>query len=129
MARASSSLGPPPPLPPRFPLSRPEPAWPTLEHIRRRAVPQGLVARPRGAGRSGRALSLALRERDSPGRPPHYARRPRDLRRRPRGGSRRRRPAAAGAAAPPPDRKSTRLNSSHVEISYAVFCLKKKKTI
>src|SRR5690349_24182361 len=26
------------------------------------------------------------------------------------------------------NRKSTRLNSSHVEISYAVFCLKKKKT-
>src|SRR5690242_21557193 len=32
-------------------------------------------------------------------------------------------------AAPPqgPDRKSTRLNSSHMSISYAVFCLKKKK--
>src|SRR5436305_5219596 len=29
--------------------------------------------------------------------------------------------------APPGDRKSTRLNSSHVRISYAVFCLKKKK--
>src|SRR5690554_7128310 len=29
--------------------------------------------------------------------------------------------------APHPDRKSTRLNSSHVRISYAVFCLKKKK--
>src|SRR3989449_7000778 len=28
----------------------------------------------------------------------------------------------------PPDRKSTRLNSSHGYISYAVFCLKKKKT-
>src|SRR5690625_5336435 len=28
---------------------------------------------------------------------------------------------------PDPDRKSTRLNSSHVAISYAVFCLKKKK--
>src|SRR3712207_7961347 len=28
----------------------------------------------------------------------------------------------------PPDRKSTRLNSSHANISYAVFCLKKKKT-
>src|SRR5690625_7051944 len=28
----------------------------------------------------------------------------------------------------PVDRKSTRLNSSHVAISYAVFCLKKKKT-
>src|SRR3712207_8797295 len=28
----------------------------------------------------------------------------------------------------PVDRKSTRLNSSHANISYAVFCLKKKKT-
>src|SRR4051812_50043892 len=28
----------------------------------------------------------------------------------------------------PVDRKSTRLNSSHMSISYAVFCLKKKKT-
>src|SRR5256885_6885318 len=31
------------------------------------------------------------------------------------------------AAAPTRDRKSTRLNSSHLVISYAVFCLKKKK--
>src|SRR3712207_7942228 len=29
----------------------------------------------------------------------------------------------------PQDRKSTRLNSSHANISYAVFCLKKKKYI
>src|SRR5205807_4088327 len=29
----------------------------------------------------------------------------------------------------PVDRKSTRLNSSHLVISYAVFCLKKKKTV
>src|SRR2546430_11171331 len=29
----------------------------------------------------------------------------------------------------PTDRKSTRLNSSHSQISYAVFCLKKKNTI
>src|SRR3712207_8954463 len=29
----------------------------------------------------------------------------------------------------PQDRKSTRLNSSHANISYAVFCLKKKKTL
>src|SRR5207249_7647216 len=42
--------------------------------------------------------------------------------------------APRGRAAPrlllgeaPQDRKSTRLNSSHVSISYAVFCLKKKK--
>src|SRR6266436_1497721 len=36
--------------------------------------------------------------------------------------------AADAALAPPLDRKSTRLNSSHGYISYAVFCLKKKKT-
>src|SRR3989454_3818833 len=47
-------------------------------------------------------------------------------------------PDASAAPAPPPpirdfnseqlrDRKSTRLNSSHLVISYAVFCLKKKK--
>src|SRR5256885_10943280 len=30
---------------------------------------------------------------------------------------------------PGPDRKSTRLNSSHLVISYAVFCLKKKRTL
>src|SRR5256885_13626285 len=33
----------------------------------------------------------------------------------------------AGATTGHPDRKSTRLNSSHLVISYAVFCLKKKK--
>src|SRR5256885_10208927 len=54
------------------------------------------------------------------------------------------RPSSSSASAPPccckpsrgstkirhyvaPDRKSTRLNSSHLVISYAVFCLKKKK--
>src|SRR5437660_5652487 len=35
--------------------------------------------------------------------------------------------AVAAGAAQRRDRKSTRLNSSHVAISYAVFCLKKKK--
>src|SRR2546426_4836689 len=34
----------------------------------------------------------------------------------------------AGRTAGPTDRKSTRLNSSHLVISYAVFCLKKKNT-
>src|SRR5215208_8084950 len=45
--------------------------------------------------------------------------------RRPRGA-----PGARSTRAPPPrpDRKSTRLNSSHVAISYAVFCLKKNNT-
>src|SRR5436305_5869265 len=42
------------------------------------------------------------------------------------------RPSTTAARTPstkraPEDRKSTRLNSSHVRISYAVFCLKKKK--
>src|SRR2546430_3086295 len=48
-----------------------------------------------------------------------------DLRKRARGRGR-----LAGAVAAPAghqDRKSTRLNSSHSQISYAVFCLKKKK--
>src|SRR3712207_7756354 len=35
---------------------------------------------------------------------------------------------AVGVAQLDVDRKSTRLNSSHANISYAVFCLKKKKT-
>src|SRR5690606_39414725 len=50
------------------------------------------------------------------------------------GGHGHRRPPGHGARDRPrdrsgPDRKSTRLNSSHVKISYAVFCLKKKKTL
>src|SRR3712207_7032992 len=36
-------------------------------------------------------------------------------------------PAASPVFAAVADRKSTRLNSSHANISYAVFCLKKKK--
>src|SRR3712207_8346959 len=39
-----------------------------------------------------------------------------------------RRLVALGADPARVDRKSTRLNSSHANISYAVFCLKKKKT-
>src|SRR3982751_7006921 len=46
------------------------------------------------------------------------SRAPRDL----RGGHR----GAGGSAPARQDRKSTRLNSSHDQISYAVFCLKKK---
>src|SRR3989442_11341773 len=59
------------------------------------------------------------------------ARRARRMGRRARGGGLGRDGAArrgTGHPAPSrPDRKSTRLNSSHVRISYAVFCLKKKK--
>src|SRR5690606_40169573 len=38
-------------------------------------------------------------------------------------------PARHADAVVAEDRKSTRLNSSHVKISYAVFCLKKKKCL
>src|SRR2546422_3888676 len=51
-------------------------------------------------------------DRASPARHPRHSERPAD---------------DAGPVAPTPDRKSTRLNSSHGYISYAVFCLKKKK--
>src|SRR5690606_41501208 len=50
--------------------------------------------------------------------------------RRSRGRRQRKVPLSRAERAAPammPDRKSTRLNSSHVKISYAVFCLKKKK--
>src|SRR3712207_7548318 len=51
----------------------------------------------------------------------------RGLRRRRRLAAMERRPGLGAARrAAPPDRKSTRLNSSHANISYAVFCLKKK---
>src|SRR5438270_9738049 len=44
-----------------------------------------------------------------------------------RSGCARRRRAVRAPAREHQDRKSTRLNSSHSQISYAVFCLKKKK--
>src|SRR5690606_41958513 len=62
-----------------------------------------------GAGRPLRRLSRAGGRDDGAGR--------NGRREQPRPG---RRPGVG-------DRKSTRLNSSHVKISYAVFCLKKKK--
>src|SRR5436853_4666844 len=42
---------------------------------------------------------------------------------------RRARDAVSAAVETASDRKSTRLNSSHLGISYAVFCLKKKKQV
>src|SRR5207245_9506365 len=76
-----------------------------VRHHRRRTGSQGGAALRRGE----RELP-ALRDRRAPARA-------RDRPGAARGGRRSRR-----------DRKSTRLNSSHGSISYAVFCLKKKKT-
>src|SRR5207253_11226103 len=76
------------------------------------------------------ALSLhdALPICDAPGRPSHHGARGRaggPLHPALPVGDGRRRAAFRRVRA---DRKSTRLNSSHVAISYAVFCLKKKKS-
>src|SRR5208283_2327798 len=89
-------------------LSRPPPG---SRHLRGRCRPQGLGTCVAIAGRVG----LGGRDLAQAGDAPHrngrlrgagVARRPQRLRQ---------------------DRKSTRLNSSHITISYAVFCLKKKK--
>src|SRR3712207_8910827 len=69
------------------------------------------------------------RHRDAdPAQPRPELRHPQHLDRRPRRRPRRRRAGRAGAGGDVTarDRKSTRLNSSHANISYAVFCLKKK---
>src|SRR5207249_7658267 len=71
--------------------------------------PYTTLFRSAGVGRT--ALYESLKRPDRPGR---------DTTARPRW-------SGTAAARDSADRKSTRLNSSHVSISYAVFCLKKKK--
>src|SRR2546421_7804091 len=66
-----------------------------------------LFRSPSGTGRSGARRRLGERFAGGDGAGAACARRPR----------------------PGADRKSTRLNSSHDQISYAVFCLKKKKLV
>src|SRR3989454_9343899 len=75
----------------------------------------------RSAGRQRRGLGPPVRPARGPGQ-----------RRGSRGGPAVRArdgPRTRGRARVHRDRKSTRLNSSHLVISYAVFCLKKKKII
>src|SRR2546426_12459391 len=80
-----------------------------------------LSTRGDDAERGDRRLPVADREARRQGRRlPHGDGGPRA-----RGGTRRGRAISSGP--PAQDRKSTRLNSSHLVISYAVFCLKKKK--
>src|SRR5206468_10661294 len=102
-------LTPPPPISTLFPYT-------TLfrsPRARRRRHPPGRD-HLRHAQREGGAL-----RRGAPLRRPRQAPAGNDLRHR----DRRLRPHSQRAE----DRKSTRLNSSHDQISYAVFCLKKKK--
>src|SRR5206468_11099694 len=84
------------------------------------------ISRPRGLRRRGGGgaddVGLRIRRRRSvPRRDAQQRHHERD--RRARGRHRQRLASARGRG----DRKSTRLNSSHDQISYAVFCLKKKK--
>src|SRR2546422_3813064 len=90
----------------------------------------------RQARRSRRRLSQCIERAEQPPRRHRRARRlaarqPARSRARPRAGAAARRGAARRRDHQPlpraRDRKSTRLNSSHGYISYAVFCLKKKK--
>src|SRR2546430_12509188 len=75
--------------------------------------------------RSPRALRLNRRQPVDPPRCCRVEQQPQvDEQQRHVSGSCRTSPAHADDV----DRKSTRLNSSHSQISYAVFCLKKKKT-
>src|SRR5205807_9442164 len=102
-------LLPPPPPPPLFPYT-------TLFRSARLLLRQGLRgALPPGAREHRQAGGLRDRLHDDLARqrPAHEPLPARPLQRR--------------AVSLAEDRKSTRLNSSHLVISYAVFCLKKKK--
>src|SRR2546430_8087346 len=100
-----------PPSPKRL-ISRPAGTGTALAAARVHDVPPGAAARD--------GLGMALRARVDPNPVGHALRRP--------GRSDVRRPLALLPVDPGRrgDRKSTRLNSSHSQISYAVFCLKKK---
>src|SRR5438034_3599871 len=70
----------------------------------------GVSTKSRAAPKKNRPMSAAARKKISAAQRARWANRRR-----------------ANRATPSVDRKSTRLNSSHTVISYAVFCLKKKK--
>src|SRR6266496_6685491 len=100
-------------------------------HRRRRAVLAGVDERRAGGGRAEQREEEHRRCRDQGAvagqdRPDDQADGPEDEQQaQPRVDAKRHRAVRQRPA--DQDRKSTRLNSSHVEISYAVFCLKKKK--
>src|SRR3989475_6843364 len=94
----------------------------------RTAPPPGLSAAPRRSPGAPETPAGGVSAREREGRP--AAGRVSSPRRAPRPRGRSPPPPAPGEPPAPPsgarDRKSTRLNSSHSQISYAVFCLKKK---
>src|SRR5699024_4441554 len=96
-----------------------------LEEVRRRGaakIPTALLSRGLGHGRP----QLRGQPARFPRRGERRHRGARPATRPPAGPARRRGPRQRGPPMNRTDRKSTRLNSSHVSISYAVFCLKKK---
>src|SRR5690606_41806723 len=108
--RPRARCSPPSTHPPCF-LTLPRPPRPTLfpytTLFRSPAVEEGRAFRRRGCGRASAELDRRDARHDAALDPAQPDRR--------------------GLAQRGADRKSTRLNSSHVKISYAVFCLKKKK--
>src|SRR6266540_4580862 len=116
---------------PQYSASRPGSRGPPHDEwaeVHGRDQSQPCVGRGESVGRTRRTVPVPERREDAPTRGPDTAR-PRALRRT----------RSLPANCPgwlrtlhlrqprPRDRKSTRLNSSHITISYAVFCLKKKK--
>src|SRR6266498_4762930 len=87
-------------------------------------IPLGLVGVQRGA-----EVALAVAGHNKDDQLAGILRAAADLQRSGGGGARADANHQALFSGQAADRKSTRLNSSHVRISYAVFCLKKKKKI
>src|SRR3712207_8043717 len=86
--------------------------------------PYTTLFRSRGAGGGGAAGAQRRHQRRPGGEAAQGGRGPGDG----RGADRAHRAGLTARGGLLSDRKSTRLNSSHANISYAVFCLKKKKT-
>src|SRR5690606_40314355 len=97
----------------RIPRPRRPPLFPYTTLFRSRGGPWLAAARARAPASSPSLVTPSPRQHWKGARPPRTR----------RGWGRKRRERRHRG-----DRKSTRLNSSHVKISYAVFCLKKKKT-
>src|SRR5204863_5709755 len=99
----------------------------TRDHFTSHKERNCIEQRRKNAWPTGPPSCATAPRKNMPGETTPSQRRTKSLRPAGRGASRAVPAAMASHRGRNRDRKSTRLNSSHVEISYAVFCLKKKK--